>query len=108
MQPNRKYEFNWGLLGNIQEGRPILGQFTRLEVYRLMQFTFRDVMENRFGIKVADEEFCDAGYMAGKAFFEYFIGKIPDFSEFIRKLQMSLLDMGIGILRVEKQVWKVT
>ncbi len=52
MHTPRKYSFNWNLLGNIYEGRPHLGRFTRLEVYRLMQFTFRDILEKgRFGTK---------------------------------------------------------
>jgi len=38
MEPKRKYEFTWELLGDIGLGRPHLGPNTRLEVYRLMQF----------------------------------------------------------------------
>jgi hypothetical protein len=41
----RKYAFSWDLLGDIEKGRPNLGNTTRIEVYRLMQFTFRDIIE---------------------------------------------------------------
>ena len=54
---DRKYKFSWDLLGNIELGRPNLGPNTRLEVYRLMQFTFRDVIEQHVGTKKADQIF---------------------------------------------------
>lgn len=98
----RKYNFRWELLGDIDEGRPNLGRFTRLEIYRLMQFTFRDVLEARFGSQVTDEVFYQAGEIAGKAFFEKYLASIQDFDEFVLALQNLLKEMSIGILRVEK------
>ncbi len=98
----RKYDFHWGLLGNIDEGRPNLGRSTRLEVYRLMQFTFRDVLEKEYGSEIADKIFYDAGRIAGKAFYEKMVGPVDDFDTFIRLLQESLREMSIGILRVEQ------
>jgi hypothetical protein len=41
----RKYPFTWDLLGDLDKGRPNLGRSTRVEVYRLMQFCLRDVLE---------------------------------------------------------------
>ena len=35
------YNFSWKQLGDIQEGRPNLGNKTDVSVYRLMQFTMR-------------------------------------------------------------------
>ena len=37
---DRKYAFDWNLLGDLKLGRPNLGPQMRLEVYRLMQFCF--------------------------------------------------------------------
>jgi len=54
MEPVRKYAFTWGLLGNIEIGRPNLGAMTRLEVYRLMQFCFRGILERKYGTAEAD------------------------------------------------------
>ncbi|NVN89102.1 MAG: 4-vinyl reductase [Desulfuromonadales bacterium] len=98
----RKYEFTWDLLGNLELGRPNLGFRTRLEVYRLMQFSFRDVLENRFGSDEADRIFYDAGYLAGREFYKQLIGPQSDQNVFIEKLQSTLREMGIGILRVEE------
>ena len=98
----RKYAFHWDLLGDIELGRPNLGPTTRLEVYRLMQFVFRDVLEDKFGTEKTDEIFYDAGKLAGLHFYKQFLAEITDFNEFVKKLQSLLKDMGIGILRIEK------
>jgi uncharacterized protein len=101
MNDGRKYQFHWGLLGDLNEGRPNLGNSTRLEVYRLMQFTFRDVMEQRLGTAVTDQIFYEAGQMAGKAFYEHFLKGSANFDSFVRRLQEALREMNIGILRIE-------
>ena len=53
----RKYKFSWELLGNLEVGRPHLGNTTRVEMYRLMQFTLRDIVESKFGTEEADKVF---------------------------------------------------
>lgn len=102
MNEERKYEFSWDLLGDIELGRPNLGPMTRLEVYRLMQFCFRDVIEKKHGTKEADEIFYEAGYLAGKAFYDNFLADKTDFNEFVNELQKLLKDLLIGILRIEE------
>lgn len=98
----RKYQFFWGLIGDLEEGRPNLGNTTRVEVYRLMQFTFRDVLERRYGSDIADEIFYEAGQIAGAEFYENLLKGAADFGEFVRMLQNRLLEFGIGVLRVEE------
>jgi uncharacterized protein len=98
----RKYAFTWSLLGDIEQGRPHLGHSTRLEVYRLMQFSLRDVMESKLGAAAADEIFYEAGKMSGIHFNQNLIGKMPDFDSFVRKVQEVMREMAIGILRIEK------
>jgi predicted hydrocarbon binding protein len=99
---DRKYRFSWGLIGDIALGRPNLGHFMRIEIYRLMQFTFRDVMEQDLGSEKTDQLFYQAGKLAGTAFYQEFFLHIKDFNEFIKSLQSTLKDMGAGILRLEK------
>ncbi|MEW5912903.1 MAG: V4R domain-containing protein [Thermodesulfobacteriota bacterium] len=98
----RRYEFSWDLIGDIEVGRPNLGPNTRLEVYRLMQFTLRDALEQQYGTEKADEIFYQAGYLAGNEFYKHVLGEQCDFNEFIRNLQSILKKMGIGVLKVEK------
>ena len=102
MMNARKYEFNWNLLGDISLGRPNLGANTRIEVYRLMQFSFRDIIEQEYGTAAVDKVFYAAGKLAGCEFYEHLMPKVTDFSAFIAKLQELLLELGIGVLRVEK------
>lgn len=102
MSSKRKYEFSWELIGDIEEGRPNLGNTTRVEIYRLMQFTFRDIVEQNLGSDKTDEIFFDAGKLAGKEFYKHMIKPTSELNEFIKQLQFVLKDLGIGILRVEE------
>ncbi|MBZ5725963.1 MAG: 4-vinyl reductase [Acidobacteriia bacterium] len=94
--------FNWSMLGNVAEGRPNLGLTTDVSVYRLMQFTLRDVLIRDFGVEAARRVFFDAGKSAGKHFYENLVAKGLSFSEFIGALQDVLSQLRVGILRVEK------
>ena len=98
---DRKYAFRWDLLGDLESGRPNLGNVTRIEVYRLMQYTLRDVIETRLGAKETDKIFYEAGKMAGLAFCKHLLDGSEDLAEFIKKLQDALKGMKIGILRIE-------
>ena len=40
--------FEWNMIGDIHEGRPNLGNTMDVAVYRLMQFTLRDVIIKNF------------------------------------------------------------
>lgn len=101
MEPKRKYAFSWNLLGNLELGRPNLGTSTRLEVYRLMQFCLRDVMEQHLGAEKCDQIFFEAGKLAGVQFYRQLVGEVADIPEFFRKIQTIFKEMGIGIFRVE-------
>jgi predicted hydrocarbon binding protein len=98
----RKYEFNWDLIGDIEEGRPNLGSQVDLDMYRLMQFTMRDVLESRIGTEATDEVFYAAGKLAGAEFYEHHIHPVASVDEFVGKTQKTLLDKRIGVLRLEE------
>ncbi|PWR73058.1 V4R domain-containing protein [Methanospirillum lacunae] len=102
MPESRKYSFSWELLGNIQRGRPNLGNSTRLEVYRLMQYCFRDVIEKHLGTEHTDLIFYEAGKLAGEEFYSHLFTGITDFHEFISRIQELLKEFNIGIFRVEE------
>jgi predicted hydrocarbon binding protein len=94
--------FTWSMLGDIDEGRPNLGNTTEVSVYRLMQFTLRDVLIQKFGVEQTDILFYEAGMLAGNEFFNNLIEERKDFNKFINELQQKLKDLRIGILRIEK------
>ncbi|MFZ5810556.1 MAG: V4R domain-containing protein [Thermodesulfobacteriota bacterium] len=100
--PERKYAFSWDLIGNLDIGRPNLGPTTRLEVYRLMQYAFRDVMERHLGAAKTDAIFYEAGYLAGQEVYKQFLTGIKEFGTFLNRLQTTLKELSIGIMRVEK------
>jgi Predicted hydrocarbon binding protein (contains V4R domain) len=100
---DRKYAFSWDLIGDIANGRPNLGPTLRLEVYRLMQFCFRDVLEQRYGTSETDRIFYEAGALAGYSFYNSAVEPKPEsFSDLVKKLQVLLKEFGVGILRMEE------
>ncbi len=100
----RKYEFSWeNTVGaDMTAARPDLGPNTRIEVYRLFQFTLRDILEQRYGTETTDTLFRDAGIMAGKNFFEKFCADAEDLGALVKRITELFKEYGIGIFRVEK------
>ena len=96
-----EYMFKWEHLGNIEEGRPNLGNTTSVAIYRLMQYTLRDAAVKISGVETANKIFYEAGLNSGKAIYENLIGKPADVDALIAKLQQVLKDLKIGILRLE-------
>jgi len=97
-----EYTFNWNMIGDIGEGRPNLGTTMDVAVYRLMQFTLRDVLIKEFDTETADRIFYNAGELAGREFCKKMINKNNDFNGFIQETQELLSKLKIGILRIEE------
>ena len=102
MESSTKYNFEWKDLGDIALGRPNLGSLTHVVVYRLMQYTMRDVLEKHLGHKKTNDIFIDAGYKAGAEFCKNVLDCSLDFDGFVANLTDTLEKLGIGLLRVEK------
>ncbi len=102
MDTNSKYNFKWGDLGDIELGRPNLGTSTDVVVYRLMQYTMRDVLEKHWGPEKTNDFFIESGYKAGSEFCKNVLDYSLDFDGFVANLTMNLEKFGIGILRIEK------
>jgi len=101
-EERNELKFCWKDLGNIQDGRPNLGDKTTVTAYRLMQYVIRDVLIRRFGPEIAGDIFYEAGAKAGKEFCKNMLNKELDFHTFIAELQKTLKEQGVGILRIEK------
>jgi len=95
-------KFSWEDLGDINVGRPNLGQLVPVIVYRLFQYTMRDVMITETDVATARDIFVKAGKLAGEHFCKNVLNMDLEFNEFIAELQKTLKDLKIGILRVEK------
>lgn len=97
-----KYQFSWDLIGNVYDGRPNLGKEAGVEMYRLMQYTLRDILAQKFGVEETDEIFFKAGYLAGCEFYGRYIEPVSCLDEFVSKSQKVLREKKIGILRIEE------
>jgi predicted hydrocarbon binding protein len=102
MEPNTKYNFEWKDLGDIALGRPNLGATTNVVVYRLMQYTMRDVLEKHWGPEKTNEFFREAGFKAGYEFCKNVLDCSLGFDGFVADLSDNLEKLSIGLLRVEK------
>jgi predicted hydrocarbon binding protein len=95
-------KFDWSMIGNIGEGRPNLGDTMDVSVYRLMQFTLRDVLIKAFDAETADRIFFEAGKHAGKEFYKELVIQKDDFNKFIVELQELFKKLRMNILRIEQ------
>ncbi|MEE8590930.1 MAG: V4R domain-containing protein [Spirochaetia bacterium] len=94
-------QFEWSMLGDIEEGRPNLGPLVHVSVYRLMQFTLRDILIREFGVEKTDRIIFDAGKKAGEEYYKNVLTGVEDLNGLFAELQRTLKEFGIGIFRVE-------
>jgi len=94
-------QFEWSMLGDIEEGRPNLGPTVHVSVYRLMQYTLRDILIRDFGVENADKVFFEAGKKAGEEYCRNILNQKQDFDGLFAELQRTMKEFGIGIFRVE-------
>lgn len=97
-----EYRFDWGSIGNVEEGRINLGGEMPVLVYRLFQYTIKDELARQFGFEKTIEIFRNAGELAGKEFAERLLDLTLPFESFISHVQEVLKDNKIGILRLEE------
>jgi len=101
-EPRSELLFSWSDLGDIEAGRPNLGATTHVAVYRLMQYTMRDVLIKRYDPETASYILFDSGKSAGKSFCANVLDTSLGLDDFVSDLQDALKKFGVGILRVEK------
>src|SRR5512136_3169921 len=94
-------QFAWSMLGDLKVGRPNLGPMTNVAVYRLMQYTLRDILIRDFGVEKADRVFFEAGKKAGQEYYKNVLTQKKDLNEFFADIQRTMKELNIGIFRVE-------
>jgi len=100
-QKRNHSNFSWSDLGNIKEGRGSLGEEMPVLVYRLMQYTLLDVLTKDLGRDKANHFIREAGRLAGTEFARNVMDLTVDFDTFVANLQKTLINLKIGILRIE-------
>lgn len=95
-------KFTWDNLGNISVGRENLGPDMPVLVYRLFQYTLKDILSREYDDKTASDLLRAAGHLAGFELAKNVLDLSGDFDFFIAHLQKTLKDLRIGILRIER------
>lgn len=96
------YDFSWEHLGDLSEGRPNLGSETSVVVYRLMQYTFKDILSKELGLEKTNDLYVKAGMLAGQEFCRNVLNADLPFAEFIADLKEKLIALKVGVLRIEQ------
>lgn len=96
------YNFSWDKLGDIVVGRENLGTEMPVLVYRLFQYSLKDILSNEFDAERANDLIRKTGYLAGSEYAKNALDLNVDFDFFVAQLQQSLKDLKVGILRIEK------
>lgn len=100
--PGAAYRFSWNHLGDIAMARPHIGADLPVAVYRLMQYTLRHVLADRYGDEGTREIMREAGRLAGEEFCKNLLDASLAFPEFVAQLQEEFKHLRLGILRVEE------
>ena len=102
MEARERFRFTWDLIGDIALGRPNLGPDVPVGVYRIMEYSFREVIEEELGIEAGERIVFEAGKRAGSILYTNLLPKTDDFQELITNIQKYLKELKIGIFRVEE------
>lgn len=102
LEKKKESGFSWGDIGDIEKGRLNLGEEMPVLVYRLFQYTMRSTLEKELGKETMIHVFREAGRVAGTEFANNVLDLSLDMDNFIAQLQKMLVDLKIGIMRIEK------
>lgn len=80
--------------GNLGADIPVL-------VYRMLEYSLKDALIDRFGREVQIELFRKAGRTAGEYFARHFLDLSLPLNQFVGELQAKMQEQRIGVLRVE-------
>lgn len=93
--------FQWSDLGDVDAGRANLGGLMPVTLYRLMEYTLRAALTERYGAQEMQEVFRAAGHLAGREFTKALLDPTLPVEKFLAQLQQKLIENRVGVLRVE-------
>ncbi len=102
-----KYEskpskFKWEELGDISAGRGTLGPDMPVLVYRLLQYTLKDILAREYDEDTASILYRAAGHLAGTELAKNVLDLSGEFDFFVANLTNKLKELKIGVLNIEK------
>lgn len=87
---------------DVKIGRGNLGDEIPVAVYRLLEYSLREELGERFGREEQIDIFRRAGYRASAYFADHMLDLSLPKNEFLAQLQVKMEVLKIGILRVEE------
>lgn len=99
---NKPSVFTWEGLGDISAGRENLGLDMPVLVYRLFQYTLKDILSREYDEATAGRLYWAAGHLAGTELAKNVLDLSGDFDFFIANLTNKLKELKIGVLHIEK------
>ena len=80
--------------GNLGDELPVM-------VYRMLEYSLKDELKNRFGKEVQIEVFRSAGRKAREYFAKNMLDLDVPLDQFVNELQKKMQELKIGVLRIE-------
>ncbi len=93
--------FTWENLGDLEIGRPHLGDSAPVRIYRLMQYAVKAALADKVGVQGTKEIFFNAGRLAGETFCQNVLDTSLPLDKFFLDLTHKLSEWKIGILEIE-------
>ena len=94
--------FDINIIGDLQKGRPTLGNTMPVAVYRLMLYSIRAELMDRFGKDEANCILYHSGELAGKTIYLNFMSNVKNESELYISIEKLFLGARIGKFKVKK------
>lgn len=92
----------WDSVFSSEEGRKNLGNEMPVAVYRMFEYAMRDTLVETFGEEKMIEVFRAAGEKTGIEFCNRCLDISQPINDFMAQLQKTLMDLKIGVLRIEQ------
>ena len=93
--------FDFSSLGDISLGRETLGESVPVFIYRMFQYSLREVLEKNFGVEKTKELLRDAGRISGVEFCRKMLNNALRLPDFIKELQSTFEKFKIAKMEPE-------
>lgn len=93
--------FQWSDIGDIIKARPTLGVKMHVAVYRMFQYSFRNMLEKKYGKEEIKHILVESGKISGIEFCNNVLDSILSPDDFFNLLQQKMQEFGMGILEVK-------
>ena len=84
-----------------KNSRGNLGAELPVMVYRMLEFSLKETLRQRYGKEAQIDIFRSAGKMAGEYFAQNFLNMEQPLDQFVGELQTKMQELKIGVLRIE-------